>query len=292
MKVSQGERFFYLVNAIFLISVSLLCVAPMVHMLAVSLSANDLVARGLVTFWPKNFTLGAYQYLLENSLFWKGMWNSTLRIILGVSINLIITLLAAYPLSKEKSRFKPRTLYAWFIFITMIFHGGLIPWYMVIRELGLLNNIWALVLPTAVPVFLILIMLNFFRGIPSELEEAALIDGSGQWRLLFQIYIPLAKPSIATIAIFAIVTHWNSWFDGLILMHDPNKYPLITYLQTSVIAINYETLSEEEIIKAALLGERTNKAAQIFLGSLPVLMCYPFLQKHFTKGLVLGSVKG
>jgi putative aldouronate transport system permease protein len=292
MKPTVGERIFYACNTVFLIAVALLCIAPMVHILAVSFSANDMVTSGQVTFWPKQFTLIAYEYILENKLFWRGMWNSFVRIVIGVSLNLLLVVLAAYPLSKEKHHFRFRTVYAWIFFITMIFGGGLIPWYMVIKELNLLNTIWALVLPGAVPIFLVLIMLNFFRGLPAELEEAALIDGCGHWRMLFQIFVPLSKPALATIAVHAILGQWNSWFDGLILMNEPNKYPLITYLQTAVVNIDYDNLTDAEIQRFALLGERSNKAAQIFLGSLPVILCYPFLQKYFTKGLVLGSVKG
>lgn len=292
MSISTGERIFYIVNTIFLIFVSLLCLAPLVHILAVSFSANDMVTAGKVTFWPVNFTLIAYEYVMANELFWSGMKNSAIRVLLGVGLNLVITVLAAYPLSKSVHRFRERTCYAWFIFLTMVFSGGIIPFYMVVKELGLLNSIGALVLPGGVNAFYILVLLNFFRGIPSELEDSALIDGSGHWRTLFQIFLPLAKPAIATISVFAVVGHWNAWFDGLIFMSTPDKYPLLTYLQTAIVNINYETLSEEEIKRLALLGQRTNRAAQIFLGSLPVILCYPFLQKHFTKGLVLGSVKG
>lgn len=292
MSISTGERIFYIVNTIFLIFVSLLCLAPLVHILAISFSANDMVTAGKVTFWPRNFTLIAYEYVMDNKLFWNGMKNSAIRVVLGVGLNLLITLLAAYPLSKSVHRFRERTYYAWFIFLTMVFSGGIIPFYMVVKEVGLLNSMWALVLPGGVNAFYILVLLNFFRGIPSELEDSALIDGSGHWRTLFQIFLPLAKPAIATVSVFAIVGHWNAWFDGLIFMATPDKYPLLTYLQTAIVNINYETLSDEEIKRLALLGQRTNRAAQIFLGSLPVIMCYPFLQKHFTKGLVLGSVKG
>lgn len=292
MKQTPGEKVFYALNSIFLICVALLCLAPLAHIFVVSFSANDMVTAGLVTFWPKNFTLVAYDYILHNRLFWSGMWVSTQRIIIGVSLNLLLTVLAAYPLSKEKERFRSRTYYAWFIFISMIFNGGLIPWYMTIREVKLLDTIWALVIPGAVPVFIVLLLLNFFRGIPKEMEEAAVIDGSGQWRLLFQIYLPLSKPALATVAVLAMLTHWNSWFDGLILMNDPNHYPLLTYLQAAVINIDYSTLSEAEIMRLSALGERTNKAAQIFLGSLPIMLCYPFFQKYFTQGIVLGSVKG
>lgn len=251
-----------------------------------------MVIKGQVTFWPRDFTTIGYEFLMQNKLFWKGMYNSIIRVVLGVSINLFLTLLAAYPLSKETSRFRQRTFYVWILFITMIFSGGLIPNFILINDLKLINNILALLLPGAVPIFYILLLLNFFRGLPAELEEAAIIDGASQWRILFKIYVPLSLPALATISVYAILGHWNSWFDGLIYMNDPNKYPLMTYLQTAVISIDYDKMTAEEIAKLSVLGDRTYKAAQIFLGSLPVLLSYPFLQKYFIKGLVIGSVKG
>ena len=292
MKTTRGERIFYRVNEIFLVLVGLICLAPMVHTFAISFSANEMVVSGQVAFWPKKFTLIGYEYLIQNVLFWKGMFNSIFRVLLGVCINIFFTVLAAYPLSKETTRFKHRTFYAWFFFIPMIFGGGLIPTFILVKDLKLMNSILALVLPGAVPIFYVLVMLNFFRGLPVELEEAALIDGASQWKILFRIYVPLSLPAMATISVYAVVGHWNSWFDGLIYMNDPNKYPLMTYLQTAVISIDYDNLTAEEIEKLSLLGDRTYKAAQLFLGALPVLIAYPFFQKYFTKGLVLGSVKG
>lgn len=292
MKASRGERIFYWINDIFLVLVGILCLAPMVHTLAISFSANEMVVSGQVTFWPKKFTLIGYEYLLENKLFWKGMFNSVLRIVLGVAFNLFFTVMAAYPLSKDTERFRQRPIYTWYFMIPMLFGGGLIPTFILVKDLRLLNNILALVLPGAVPIFYVLLMLNFFRGLPVELEEAALIDGSNQWQILFRIFIPLSLPAMATISVYTIVGQWNSWFDGLIYMNDPNKYPLMTYLQTAVISIDYNKLTAEEIEKLSLLGDRTYKAAQLFLGSLPVLITYPFFQKYFMKGLVLGSVKG
>jgi putative aldouronate transport system permease protein len=229
---------------------------------------------------------------MANKLFWYALLNSIKRIVLGVGLNILCTILVAYPLSKDSRKFKMRNLWAWFFFIPMIFSGGIIPWFILIKELKLINSIWALVLPGAVSPFYIVVLLNFFRGIPAELEEAAIIDGCGYWRILFQIYLPLSLPAIATIAVFAILAHWNSWFDGLILMSEPKNYPLITYLQTAVININYERLTEEEIRRLALLGGSSYKAAQLFAGSLPVILSYPFLQRYFIKGLTLGSIKG
>lgn len=292
MRATRGERVFYFINTVFLISVAIICLAPLIHIFAISLSANEMVTSGKVTFWPKKFTMVGYEYILENKLFWKGMYNSLIRVVLGLAVNLLFTVLAAYPLSKETSRFKQRTFYAWIFFIPMIFGGGLIPTFILVKDLKLMNSIWALILPGAVPIFYILLMLNFFRGLPNEMEEAALIDGASQWRILFTIYIPLSLPALATICVYAILGHWNSWFDGLIYLNDPNKYPVMTYLQTAVISIDFNKLTPEEIQKLSVLGDKTYKAAQIFLGSFPVLVTYPFFQKYFTKGLVLGSVKG
>lgn len=214
------------------------------------------------------------------------------RVVLGGSINLVLTILVSYPLSKETKDFRSRTFYAWFFFITMLFSGGLIPWYMTIKQLRLTDTIWALVLPGAVPVFSVIILLNFFREVPKELSEAAFIDGAGQWTTLWKIYVPVSTPALATILLFALVGHWNSWFDGLILMNNPKHYPLQSYIQTIVVARDFTSMTKEQISELATISDRTIKAAQIFLGSLPIMLVYPFLQKYFVKGIVLGSVKG
>lgn len=292
MRYSAGEKVYYALNSIFMSVVALLCVLPMIHILAISFSTNQMVVSGKVTFWPQMPTLEAYRYLLENKLFQEGMLNSFLRVILGVSINLILTILSAYPLSKEPRRFKMRSVYAWYFFIPMIFGGGLIPSFILVNELKLIDSIWALVLPGAVPTFFVLLLLNFYRGLPGEIEEAALIDGASQWTILFKLIVPTSLPALATIAVYSILGHWNSWFDGYIYMSDPNHYPLMTYMQVAVLQIDLSKLTPEEIEKLSVLGNRTYKASQIFLGSMPMFIAYPFFQKYFTKGLVLGSVKG
>ena len=292
MKYTRGEKIFYHFNTLFLVMLAIFCLAPLVHVMAISFSANEMVVTGHVLFWPLKFTAGAYEYLLNNSLFWKGLTNSIVRVVLGIAMNLFLTLLAAYPLSKETSRFRQRTVYAWYFFIPMILSGGLIPTFILVNEVHLIDSIWALILPGAVPIFYVLLLLNFFRGLPAEIEEAALIDGANQWTILFGIMVPLSLPALATITVYAILGHWNSWFDGLIYMSDPNHYPLMTYLQTAVLQKDMTNMTQEEIEKLTILGDRTYKAAQIFLGSLPVIITYPFFQKYFTKGLVLGSVKG
>lgn len=283
---------FNIFNVSFLILLSLICLVPMIHILAVSLSSSAMAATGKVTFWPLDFSINSYTYVAGRSAFWRSMLVSVQRIALGGFTNLLLVILVAYPLSKERSEFKSRTFYAWFFFITMLFSGGLIPWYMVIRQLKLLDTIWALVLPRAVPVFSVILMLNFFRQVPHELGEAAFIDGAGHWRALWQIYVPLSTPALATILLYSLVGHWNSWFDGLILMNNPQNYPLQSYIQTIVVQRTFSQLTREEIEQLISISDKTLRSAQIFLGSLPIVMVYPFLQKYFVKGIVLGGVKG
>ncbi len=177
-------------------------------------------------------------------------------------------------------------------FFTMLFSGGLIPWYMVIRQLELLDSIWALVLPAGVPVFNVVLMLNFFRQLPKELEEAAFMDGAGHWTTLWKIYLPAALPALATVSLFAVVWHWNSWFDGLILMNRPEHYPLQSYLQTVIMQRDMTFIQHLSRAELAIVSDRTIKSAQILIATLPIVFVYPFLQRFFVKGIVLGSVKG
>ncbi len=292
MLISKGEKIFNVINSIFLILVALLCIAPMVYMLAVSLSDNAQVVAGNVTFWPKRFTLASYDYLLSLRSFWSSMLISVERVLISLVFTLVLTALTAYPLSKDNKKFLGRTGFAWYFFIPMLINGGLIPTYLTISSLKLLGTIWALILPTSVVTFYVILMLNFFRGIPGEIEEAALIDGAGQWRILFGIYLPLSLPSLATIAVYCSLAQWNEWFQGIIYMNDPSQYPLMSYLQISVLNVNLDDLSPEEAAKLSQIGTETYKAAQLFVAAIPMICVYPFLQKYFTKGLTLGSVKG
>jgi len=283
---------FTVINTFILALVAIICLVPMIHIAAVSFSSSSAAATGKVTLWPQDFSLNSYAYVAKRSAFWRSMFISVERIVLGGSINLLLTILVAYPLSKDRSEFRFRSFYAWAFFITMLFGGGLIPWYMVIKQLDLIDKIWALVLPGAVPVFSVILMLNFFREVPKELAEAAYIDGAGQWTTLWKLYVPISMPAIATILLFSLVGHWNSWFDGLILMNRPDNYPLQSYIQTIVVQRTYSLMTREEIQQLATISDRTLRASQIFLGSLPIIVVYPFLQKYFVKGIVLGGVKG
>lgn len=283
---------FVVFNYSILAIVSLICILPLVNVLAISFSSAAAIEGGRVSLWPVEFTTRAYTFVASKKEFLTSMGISVQRVLLGVIVNMTLTILTAYPLSKEAAQLKFRTGYAWVFVFTMLFTGGLIPTYMVIRELGMIDSLWSLVLPGAVPVFNVILMLNFFRNLPKELSESAFIDGAGHWKTLWKIIVPLSMPSIATVMLFTIVGHWNEWFNGLIYMNDPIHYPLASYLQTIVVKMDMTQLNDPTALKfLSELNDRALRAAQIFLGMLPVLCVYPFLQRYFMSGIVLGSVK-
>jgi len=292
LKRTPGEKTFMMFNMLFVSAAALACILPFVNTIAVSLSSNYYADGGMVTFWPRGFTVRSYEYLLGMAPFWNSFGISLKRVGLGIVFNMFLTVITAYPLSKMRDKFPSRRLYIWFFFISMIFTGGLIPNYMLIQDLGLMNTIWSLILPSTVPIGNIILLLNFFRQIPGELEDAALIDGAGHFRTLFRIFVPCSLPALATLTLFCTVGHWNAWFDGLIYMNRMENYPLQSYLRTVIVDVtimmttnpNYDALKE--------LSDRTIKNAQIIIATIPVLMVYPLLQKYFITGLTLGSVKG
>jgi len=275
-----------------LIVIALVCIAPLLHVIALSFSDKAAAAAGKITFFPVEFTTSSYQLLLKDRLFLGSFMNSVERVIFGGAINFILTLLMAYPLSRSMKQFKYRNWYMWSILFTMLFSGGLIPWYMTIKTIGILDSVWALVLPGAVPVFSVILLMNFFRNIPQELDEAGMMDGAGPWYMLFAVYLPISMPSIATVTLFSIVGHWNSFFDGLILMSKPDHYPLQTYIQQLVVQKMNDAMSD--VSSRQLLGQisdRTLNAAKIFVSMVPILCVYPFLQRFFVHGIILGAVK-
>ncbi|MBN2392306.1 MAG: carbohydrate ABC transporter permease [Anaerolineae bacterium] len=291
-KIVKLPFFENLVNLVLLALLGVLCAFPIVHTLALSFSTAGAASSGRVTIWPVEFTTQAYRFVLENSAFIKSFGVSLLRVLVGVPVNMILTILVAYPLSRTKAEFRARDFFAWFFMITVLFSGGLIPWYMVIRQTGLIDSFWALIIPGALPVFNVILLANAFRGIPKELEEAAAMDGAGHWTILLRVLLPLSLPVLATVTLFVAVGHWNSWFDGLILMNSPDKYPLQSYLQTVVINPDPRMLTERDLALLQLISNRTTRAAQIFIAMVPILVIYPFLQRYFTAGVKLGSVKG
>ncbi|MCR2804259.1 carbohydrate ABC transporter permease [Paenibacillus soyae] len=291
---STGRKLFHAFNYTFLLLTSLLCVLPFVNLLAVSFSGSAAVSAGDVAFWPVDFTTSAYEFALEGGDFLQSLWISVQRVAIGTIVNLVLMVLTAYPLSKTKDKVSGRNIYMLFFVITMLFNGGLIPSYLIVVKTGLIDSIWSLILPGALPVFSMIILMNFLRGLPEEIEESATIDGAGAMQILVRILLPLLKPALATVGLFSIVGHWNSWFDGIIYMNNTSNYPLQSYLQTLLLSF------EQLMMKAgrdytqllAMMNVRTGRAAQLFLAAIPIMLIYPFLQKYFTSGLVLGSVKG
>ncbi|OAS13262.1 carbohydrate ABC transporter permease [Paenibacillus oryzisoli] len=280
-------RWFASSNALLLTAISILCILPLLHVAAVSFSSSSAATANQVYFWPVGFTKTAYLKTLDNPLFLHSLVLSVERTVAGTLISMLLTVTAAYTLSRS---FYGRSFYSWFFVFTMLFNGGLIPTYMVITGLHLTNTLWALILPSAVNVFNTILMMQFFRAIPKELEEAALIDGAGYFRSLVSIFLPLSLPSLATLSLFSMVWHWNSWFDGLIYMTDYRQYPLATFLQTIIQSGDMRNTNIDPGQLQAL-SERTVRSAQIIIGALPILIVYPFLQRFFVQGLTMGAVK-
>ncbi len=297
MKTSLSRKIFLVVNYIILTVLALICILPFVNLLAISFSAKSAVIANEVTLWPVGFSVNSYHFILKSSQFMKSLLISVERTVPGVILNTVLAVLTAYPLSKSVQEFRLRNYFSWFFVITILFNGGLIPTYLVVKYTGLLNSILSLILPGALNVFNMLVVMNYMRSLPKELEEAAYIDGAGHTQVLTKVVLPVCKPTIATIILFSFVSHWNSWFDGMIYMDTVDRYPLQSYLQTVIINTesffrNASNTSSEIANYVKLVNARTTSAAQLFLAITPILCIYPFLQRYFTTGLVMGSVKG
>lgn len=292
IKDSPGRMAFRAVNITLLILLTLACLLPFINVIAMSFSKNGYVMAGQVTFWPMGFNLSSYKFMLERPAFWSSFQVSVLRLVAGSAINLVMIVLTAYPLSKENRQLSFRTFYVWFFFITMLIGGGMIPNYLLISRLKMRDTLWSLILPGALPVFNLVLMLNFFRQVPRELEEAAFIDGAGHLRTLIQVFLPVSVPAIATISLFCMVSHWNAWFDGMIYITTPERIPLQTYLRGIIIDLDISQMTSDDLMEWRDISDRTLKCAQIIVATIPILTVYPFLQRYFVSGIVLGSVKG
>jgi ABC-type glycerol-3-phosphate transport system permease component len=286
-----GSRLLDSVILFFLILAALLCVLPLWYTLCLSLSEKSAATAGLVSFWPIGLNITSYKTIVADSKFFKAFLTSLERVALGTLITYFVVILMAYPLSKTSKEFKGRNFFMWVLVFTMLFNGGLIPWYQTMKSLGLINSIWGLVLGNSVPMFSVILVMNFFRNLPKELEEAAVVDGAGPWFILFKVVVPLSVPVLATIALFSIVYHWNEFFNGLVLTTKSSRYPLQTYIQQMVVNLNVGVMTEDQYKRMNELSNQTLNAAKIFIAMIPVLCIYPFLQRYFINGITLGSVK-
>jgi len=288
----KNEWIFDIFNYLILGILALSCLLPFVNVLAVSLSDSSAATANIVGLWPVKFTWSAYTFAFQKVRFLLSMLNSLERVLLGVSVNTVLTILTAYPLSKAKGVLKGRTAFVWFFAVTMLIGGGIIPLFLIVTWTGLRNTIWSLILPGAVPVYNVVIMLNFFRQLPAELEESAQLDGAGDWNVLLRIFVPLSMPCIATLIVFTAVAHWNDWYSGMVYLDSIEKYPLATYLHNVLQRPNFDDMQLSEIQRIMKITNRTLSSAQIMIGALPIILVYPFFQRFFVKGVMIGSLKG
>lgn len=289
---SKGEKAFAVFNYIFLTLLALVTIYPIWDIIRVSLSTAHEASSMVFRLYPSEISWDGYREVIANEYIWIGYRNTIVRVLVGVSLRMTLMILTAYPLSK---RYLPgRNIFTSIIVITMFFSGGLIPGYLNIKSFGIENSIWALVLPTAIDTFAMLILRNFFMELPEELEESAKIDGASSLRILARIILPLSMPVLMTIGLWAIVDHWNAWFDCLLYMRDANKFVLQAILRKIVIdaAPQFDSIDAMTQSSAVNLNVEVVKAATIVVSTLPVMLVYPFIQKYFVTGIMLGSLKG
>ena len=271
------------------------CIAtlyPLINLLAISLSGKSPVMRGAVALLPRDFTLDAYKNVLNHGYLFTAYRNTLVIVITGTALNIALTTLTAYPLSKR--RLRGRTYITFFLAFTMWFSGGMIPTYLVVKNTGLLNTYWSVILPGAVGAYNTIILRNFFQTIPESLEESARIDGAGDCCILYRIILPLCKPILATITLWCAVGHWNSFFGPLLYFSDSDMYPLQVYLRDIVISSQldkYGMISLSEIANMAVQSESIINAT-IIVSMAPIVALYPCLQKYFTRGIIVGAIKG
>ncbi|KRE98520.1 ABC transporter permease [Paenibacillus sp. Soil766] len=283
-----GNRIFDLINCALLLIIALVCVLPFVYVLAVSFTSPSEVARGGMILWPKEWSLASYRYIFSTNTLFRSMLVSIYITVVGTLINLLFTALMAYPLAKANLRGRQFILLA--VLFTMLFGGGMIPTYFVVKSLHLTNTLWSLMIPSAISAFNLIVLKNFFQQIPDGLEDSARIDGCNDVSVLFRIVLPLSLPAMATFGLFYAVGHWNQFFNAILYINDNTKWPIQVLLREIVIlassSIGDNTIDTTEI------QPLTIRMAVIVFATIPILLVYPFLQKHFAKGVMLGSVKG
>ncbi|MFC5452715.1 carbohydrate ABC transporter permease [Paenibacillus aestuarii] len=290
MKPTTGEQLFGYFNALLMIGLCAVTLYPFLYVLFASFSeATSLLQHRGVMFRPSGFDLGAYKAVFSNPMIMKGYENTLLYVILGTTINLLMTAIGAYVLSRPNLYFKHIIMF--FIVITMVFHGGLIPSFLLVNDLGMMNTIWALLIPGAINTFNMIIMRTSFQGIPVSLEESARMDGASDWTILFRIIIPLSMPVIAVMILWYAVGHWNSYFSALVYLRNREWYPLQLVLREILIANNTDAMMTSAASDDKYAIGETIKYAAIIISSLPIICLYPFLQKYFVKGVMIGAIK-
>lgn len=285
-----GEKIFDNLNVFFMIMLSLMMLYPFWYQLCVSLSDPLKVAGGGVFFIPDGFSADAYKIVLKSRYLWKGFGNSLFVVIFGTLSSVVTISLTAYALSKQT--LPGRTLITMLIVFTMFFSGGLIPTYLVVKATGLLNSRWSMIVPTMISAYQMVIVRNFFQNLPDALEESAKIDGASFYTIFFRIIIPLSLPVLATISLWQMVAHWNDFRKCLIYINDRNKYVAQMILREIVQVEQYAEMDVDNTNTTMRSTPETIKAASVMVISTPIICVYPFLQKYFVKGIMIGSLKG
>lgn len=288
-KLNASDKIFYFINYAVLALVLCATLYPFVYILSASVSDSGPLGRGEVWLLPKGFSLEAYKSVLNDNTIWMHYGNTIWYVVVGTCVNIFMTTITAYPLSRKN--FSARNTIMMIIAFTMFFSGGLVPTYLLVRNLGLLDSRWAIIIPAAISTWNLIIMRTFFEGIPESLHEAAKIDGCSEFRILLTIIIPLSIPVIAVMVLFYAVAYWNSFFTAMMYLNDPKKYPLQIYLRK--ILIQYE---QQDILQDVQQGRdviaQSVRYAIIIVSTVPILTIYPFLQKYFVKGVMIGAIKG
>lgn len=287
---SWGNRLFNTVNYSLLALISIITIIPFLYIVTVSFATPEEVAKGGLLLFPSQFTLGAYKYIFSTDTMVRSILISIYVTVLGTFINLLLTSFTAYPLARTNLRGRRSIMLM--ILITMLFSGGLIPTYFVVKAFGMINTYWSLMIPTAISAFNLIVLKNFFQQIPDGLEDSAKIDGCNDLGILFRIILPLSMPAMATFGLFYAVGHWNTFFNAVMYINDAEKFPVQVVLRQIVL------LSQDQIGDTTSQQDpmdylpQTIRMASIVVATVPIVLVYPFLQKHFAKGVLLGSVKG
>jgi putative aldouronate transport system permease protein len=282
---SNKISLFGVINGALLITLAVITFYPLWHVISLSLSTSEQALRGGLFLGPRNFTISAYEIVLKSDYLWVAYKNSIIITVVGTLFSVMFTAMTAYPLIKNQ--LPGKNAITALILFTMLFSGGIIPNYLLVKELGMINSLWALIVPGMISAFNVIIMLNFFRAIPEEIEESATMDGANPFRIFFTIILPLSTPVLATVALWEAVGQWNNFFQALIYLNDKHLYTLPVLLREIIDGQQAEELTGKlsESSRESVVG------ATIVLSVVPILAVYPFMQKYFTKGAMLGSVK-
>jgi putative aldouronate transport system permease protein len=287
--MTAGRFMFNLANTLFMLFVLVITLYPILFVLASSLSDQMSIRQGLVGILPKGLNIEAYRKVLAYPMISRAYLNTVTYTVCGTAISLVLTVLGAYPLSRK--RFQGRKAFSMIVVFAMLFNGGIIPTFLVVRNMGMYNTIWAILIPGAVWSFYIMIMKTFFQQIPAEIEEAANIDGCNPFQTLVRIIVPLSVTSLVTIGLFYAVIQWNSFFPAMIYLKDRARFPMQIMLRNVVIQSDTDTMITDVLSEREAASESV-KYATIMVATIPIMLVYPFIQKYFVKGVMIGSVKG